>query len=139
MKTICKNRHYNGIIPFPDGVHFGLREIEFEFTFLPSCRYDLGTADQYDLNKLYGLSWGLPHQESARFAWRYNKAHDMIDVFAYPYINNVGMYDIINIAKGSTIADKQFYLGSCEIGQPETGRIIAPKGEIVFDYKWRGL
>lgn len=63
----------------------------------------------------------------------------MIDVFAYPYVNNVGIYDIINKVKGSTIADKQFYLGSCEIGQPNTGRIIAPKGEITFDYKGQGM
>lgn len=56
--------------------------------FLPSCRYTLPKADQADVNKLGGLSFGGgPHQNSARVGWAYNSATDKVDLSAYFYVD----------------------------------------------------
>lgn len=56
--------------------------------FTPSCRYLLSKEDQQDWNKLFGFCFGVRgiHQDSARFAWRYNFEHDTIEIAAYKYI-----------------------------------------------------
>lgn len=68
------------------GLHIG-KSMTRTIVFDKSCRYDIG-AEQDDWNKLFGKC-GLsgPHRNSFRFAWRYNKKLDLIDIAAYWYIN----------------------------------------------------
>lgn len=56
--------------------------------FTESCRYDLGTADQLDTNKLIGIGY-LPghHKNSARFGWRYDTQRKQIEIMAYCYVS----------------------------------------------------
>lgn len=70
------------------GFWWGRDRFRWAVTFSESCRYDLKTADQLDVNKLCGIGY-LPghHKESARFGWRYNKEMDKIELFAYCYVN----------------------------------------------------
>lgn len=70
--TIKKGSHYSfrcGFIP-----HFGItfkNTISFSVKFDDSCLYDLGDSDNYDVNKLYGLSTSYNHTiQSARIGWR---------------------------------------------------------------------
>lgn len=62
----------------------------FEFSktvlFTSSCRYDFESGDQYDWNKLFGISSWRIRKDSWRFAWR-NLDNDNIEVCAYCYDN----------------------------------------------------
>jgi len=52
--------------------------------FGDSCQYNFGDSDQMDINKLFGISSGLHHQNSARFGWLWNI--DKISLHSYCYI-----------------------------------------------------
>lgn len=54
--------------------------------FTGSCKYDFTTLDQYDWNKLFGISTERIHKDSWRFAWR-NLNGDGVEVCAYCYDN----------------------------------------------------
>ena len=83
--------------PFPFKI-MGIKKSEVkisrEFKFLDSCRYTLDNGDQYDWNKLYGVTYGMfnIHKWSTRFAWRYNVATEKIEIGAYWYKNGEREY-----------------------------------------------
>lgn len=85
MSVILKGTH-RGILPNL-GIHFGRDRMSYEVTFTESCRYDLGSSDQLDWNKLFGWSYGLHHKNSIRVGWRYFKEQDCIELSLYCYIN----------------------------------------------------
>lgn len=60
------------------------RKVQFDF----SAKYDIG-ADQADVNKLFGVSFGRVHRNSARFGWTYDKEINRFVLFAYIYNNGV--------------------------------------------------
>ncbi len=75
--------HYS--IHWP-GIWFGQNFISYQLTFTESCRYDLGTDDQQDWNKLFGVGFGLNHHKnSVRFGWRYNPVTCLIEIASYWY------------------------------------------------------
>lgn len=49
--------------------------------------YTLPDGDQEDHNKLFGLSFGRIHRNSARFGWRYDPARQRFILSAYCYVN----------------------------------------------------
>lgn len=55
--------------------------------FLLSAKYDLHGEDQEDQNKLFGLSYGKIHRNSARFGWRYDLNKKKFILSAYCYLN----------------------------------------------------
>jgi|LauGreDrversion4_2_1035121.scaffolds.fasta_scaffold261000_2 hypothetical protein len=86
--TIKQNKHYSD----PD--RWGKKIFDFInlqgykgfwVKFNDSCLYDLGTSDQKDINKLFGVSSGLHHTNSARFGWR--AEGNKIKLSSYCYIN----------------------------------------------------
>jgi len=83
--TIHKGKHISK--PRKFSFWWGRDAFRWNVLFTPSCRYDLKSIDQLDINKLVGVGY-LPthHRESARFGWRYNSKNDRIEVFAYCYI-----------------------------------------------------
>jgi hypothetical protein len=94
--TIKKGNHY------ASGINFGTfsgKKISRTAAFDSSCKYDLGDADQLDINKLYGFSEGLHQTNSARFGWRYNLNTDKIQLLAYVYNNG----DVINEWEADTL------------------------------------
>jgi len=78
--TIKKGSHYSGfhLSPFYDK-----NIAKYEVVFSKSCIYDLQNQDQYDVNKLFGLSYGYHHIDSVRFGWRADG--DKIEISAYCY------------------------------------------------------
>lgn len=70
--TIRKNYHSSKLFGFLP--HFGFTykdTIKFECKFDSSCLYDLGDIDNWDTNKLFGVSTSYNHMiQSARFGWR---------------------------------------------------------------------
>lgn len=84
--TIYKHCHR----PFPFkilGIKKANSQIVRRFKFLESCCYYLDNGDQYDWNKLYGVTFGLfgIHKNSVRFVWRYDPVTDKIIIAAYWY------------------------------------------------------
>lgn len=76
--------------------------LEYNVTFTPSCIYDIGRADQADVNKLFGIGY-FPHhhKNSVRFGWRYNPDFtDSMEIMAYWYddgermMRSMGFVDI---------------------------------------------
>lgn len=83
--TIKKGRHrsdFSRIWP-----HIGATSVSCEVNFNPNCKYDLDSHDQMDINKLFGLSFGWHHRNSARFGWRWDLQDNFIEILAYVYID----------------------------------------------------
>jgi hypothetical protein len=60
-------------------------EMECTVSFQSSCEYDLGDNDQYDWNKLVGMSgssvsWSY---RSARWGWRWDLANEKVEIAPY--------------------------------------------------------
>lgn len=77
--------------PFPFKI-LGIKKADSfikEFKFLNSCRYILDNGDQFDWNKLCGITYGLLniHEYSTRFVWRYSPENNKIEIAAYWYKN----------------------------------------------------
>jgi len=69
----------------------------FRHEFTSSCEYDFRDEQQFDWNKLWGISTNVNiHEESYRFVWRYNPATDNFEITSYCYI------------KGKKIISKDF-------------------------------
>lgn len=94
MYKILKGFHF--CLGFPRIVRGSTVRRTLRFT--ESCKYNLKTEDQYDWNKLIGVSLGLigprghrnpVHWNSVRFGWRYNVQSDAFEISAYCYRNGI--------------------------------------------------
>jgi hypothetical protein len=74
--------------PFRFWIWWGRTVFKREVTVYDNCRYEFDTADQLDINKLFGVGY-LPHhhKNSARFGWRYWPGKDQIELLAYCYVD----------------------------------------------------
>lgn len=73
------------------GLKFGLTNkshFKWKANFSFDCNYNLGNEDQYDINKLCGVSTGWHHhKDSIRFGWTSDpKNKNIINIFAYQYV-----------------------------------------------------
>lgn len=74
--------------PFRFGLWWRRTHFSWVVKFDESCRYDLGSSDQYDINKLVGIGYlWHHHDDSARFGWSYNREAGGVDLWAYCYVN----------------------------------------------------
>lgn len=91
MVTIKKGTHSS--FKFPSLV-LDETKIAYKVRFTPSCRYDIGIADQLDINKLFGIGY-FPHhhKNSMRFGWRYLPHMDAIEALGYYYVNGQRMHE----------------------------------------------
>lgn len=79
--------------PFPYiGIYFPVLikkdksySINLHFKFSDSTIYWFDDADQYDVNKLFGFSIGMHHNNSFRFGWRPNADLSKIEIVGYEY------------------------------------------------------
>jgi hypothetical protein len=92
--TVKKGRHLSNQLT---GIYFMGTGVRFEVKFTKDSRYVLGGNDQYDWNKLYGMSHGIfplvqsymMHYNSSRFGWRYMPDINNYQLMPYFYINGV--------------------------------------------------
>lgn len=88
---IKEGRHRSRFFDFIP--HFGKKYIAKDVIFKDTCLYNFGTVDQFDVNKLFGLSLGLHHKNSARFGWRPSDTlKGGIEISAYTYLNGERFY-----------------------------------------------
>lgn len=87
LYTIKQGNHSASGINF--NAHFGIERLSFSITPDANCLYDLGNNNNYDINKFFGLTWGLdPLKNSFRIGWNCAKQNGMIQY--YYYIHNNG-------------------------------------------------
>lgn len=63
--------------------------------FDASCAYTLPAYNTEDVNKLFGLCFGIRgiHYNSARFGWRYSRSGNCIQILAYVYRKGIRNQD----------------------------------------------
>lgn len=77
---IKKGNHRSGIYP---NIYFKMLKTKYEVIFSKDCIYKFNDVDDFDVNKLFGLSFGFHHTNSIRFGW--NVDGDKIAIYAYCY------------------------------------------------------
>jgi hypothetical protein len=84
---IKEGGHYHQWPPFSTLPWVGEQRMERYVTFDASCAYDSAPYNSEDVNKLFGLSFGLRgvHWNSARFGWRWSNSDQCIELLAYCY------------------------------------------------------
>jgi hypothetical protein len=99
---IKKGNHYSNWFNLPF-FRFG-RSIKFQFMIDSSANYTLNNEDDYDWNKLFGLSnnWNH-HQSSARLCWR-RLNEEQYQICLYTYDNGIK-----TISKEMTLDYNTFY------------------------------
>lgn len=82
--TIDKGEHSSGAHFAP---YLSQDKAEFIGTLTSSCIYELPGSDQHDINKYFGLAYGLAHQDdSFRFGWRSSR-DGILEVIPYIHLN----------------------------------------------------
>lgn len=79
---IKKGKHKSSFSRFTP--HINCKTLVYQVSFTSSCKYNIG-KDQDDINKLFGLSFGFHHKNSARIGWRWNNKTNRIELLAYVY------------------------------------------------------
>jgi hypothetical protein len=109
MKSaLIKSGRHRSTISLPQ-LYINKKHLSYSIKFLDSCEYKLPDKNKWDINKLFGLSFGLHHNNSARFGWRWNEEKLAIEVLAYVYIDGKRMREwdsdihIADIKLNSTI------------------------------------
>lgn len=88
LYTIKQGNHYASGINVK--LHSGLGKLSFSITPDENCLYDLKNNNNYDINKFYGITWGLdPGNNSFRIGWNCHKQNGLIQWFYY--IHNHGI------------------------------------------------
>lgn len=90
IKKNCRRPLFHSPIGLPHLVIRGKsNKMSRTYMFTDSCLYDLKDEDQGDVNKLFGYSLGLHHNNSLRFGWRANLTDKTIEIVAYEYRNKL--------------------------------------------------
>lgn len=101
--TIEKDRHYSdGFIYKLLNMFHDSNRMAYLVKFDSSTLYLDETVDRFDVNKLFGFSIGLHHNNSYRFGW--NCLDNKIHIYAYSYIKGVRVINEICVIEN----DKEY-------------------------------
>lgn len=103
------------------GLHWKKKRLAYEVVFNRDCRYETEKKEnQLDINKLFGISFGFHHKNSARFGWRDN-GEGKIDILAYVYRN------------GERVKESEgIYIETIEVGKSYIMDISVTSGLYMF-------
>ena len=90
--TIKKDKHRSGLYFAP---YLQERYFHWQVSFDPSCIYSFNDVDDYDINKLCGVSFGYHHNNSVRYGWR--AVGNKIELSAYIYENKERIMESIGL------------------------------------------
>lgn len=113
LLTIYKGTHF----VVPNRWALWIRQDSGAATFTPNSTYDLTDDDQYDWNKLAGITFTplAPNRNSAMVVWRYNLTTQMFEVG--PFFNNDFAYvfptdaEVIDVPVNETFGFSVDYTG----------------------------
>jgi hypothetical protein len=88
-----------------------------------TSQYYHGNIDQYDINKLFGLSYGLHHKNSVRFGWRsVGNFSPKIEILSYCYVDGRRVSE----------EDDNLFIAMINIGEWYTYRINVCEKDYTF-------
>lgn len=138
MTTICHKQGRHRSKPYRLKIGRISRR-SFRYFFDEAAKYNLQDNDQWDWNKLFGISFHLftSHKNSAMIGWRYNIADDQFEFNAYAHIDGERYYtEALFVLPGSgsidldiEVVDRTVYFRFSSIDQISAGQI-----EYQFDY-----
>ena len=71
-------------------IHFGKKTIQRIVKFNDNCYYPLVLDNDWNIHRLFGLSYGLPKNNSINIGWRPSESKlDKIDLFAILFKNGI--------------------------------------------------
>lgn len=86
--TINQGNHYCNGLNFK--LHNNLHQLNFKARLSSNCLYHFGDVDDFDINKVYGVTWGLANDNNSfRIGWNCQGNNGMIEYFAYMHIDGV--------------------------------------------------
>jgi len=92
LYTIKNGKRRTGLFGILENINFffAKKNITYKVKFTESTIYGLDDIENYGINKLFGLTFGLfgVHKNSARFGWR-PLSKDKISIYAYCYVNGI--------------------------------------------------
>lgn len=81
--TIKQGNHYASEMNLRPP-HFNLKSLSFSVTMEENCLYNLGNENNKDINKVYGVTWGLdPLNNSFLIGWNCFKQNGLTQFFHY--------------------------------------------------------
>lgn len=87
LYTIKQGKHYSSFSLQRLWIGYNTRELQFRSSFVNDPSYKFGNEDDDDVNKLYGLSFGLdPHKFSYRIGWN-STGPNSVGYYHYYYVN----------------------------------------------------
>lgn len=132
---IKKGKHYSNWFNFP--LFITRRSIKFQFMIDSSAHYTLNNEDDYDWNKLFGLSnsWNA-HESSARLCWR-RLNEEQFQICLYTYDNGIK-----TISKEMTLDYNTYYGARIIVSSnnfyllfKDSSIILPRKSERLFPFK----
>jgi len=105
------------------------------FKFTETAIYRFYDEDQHDVNKLFGFSFGMHHNNSVRFGWRPTEDLTKIEIVGYEYVNKlrVPTIPICDIELNTPCPDEQTkianFLSSIDVKINQT-RMQIEKAEV---------
>lgn len=82
--TIKSGKHRSGIHVKP---HIFSKEFAFHFSLHRDCWFPKYDADDFAINKIYGVSFGYHHHNSVRLGWTPSEKSGEYDLYLYVYNN----------------------------------------------------
>ena len=89
--TIKQGNHYANGLNFK--LHSNLHQLNFKAKLSSNCLYQFGDVDDQDINKVYGVTWGLTNDDNSfRIGWNCQFNDDQIQYHAYMHQNGAMVY-----------------------------------------------
>lgn len=83
--TINQGAHYSNGPKFK--LHSNLHQLNFKAQLHSDCLFQLGNEDDFDINKVYGITWGLTNDNNSfRIGWNCQNNNGLIQYFSYAHI-----------------------------------------------------
>lgn len=106
LVTIYKGTHF----AIPNRWALWVKKVTGDATFIPDSAYDLKDADQYDWNKLAGITYTpwRPERDASMVVWRYNLTTEEFEVGPFWDVNFAYVFptddEVISIPVGQTFS-----------------------------------
>lgn len=126
--TIPQGKHSSGFHFRP---HIGKKFLQYDVMFDKSAQYYHGDIDQYDINKLFGLSYGMHHTNSVRFGWRsLGNLTSSVEILAYCYVDGVRVPEDGQNLFISMVDMNEYYTYRINVGENDYTLTIFQKGQV---------
>jgi hypothetical protein len=112
--------------------HIGKRFLQYDVMFDKTSQYYHGDIDQYDINKLFGLSFGYHHTNSIRFGWRsLGNLTSKVEILGYCYVDGNRVQEDGNNLYVGMVDLNEYYTYRINAGEKNYVLTLFQKGQVV--------